>query len=84
MGVTETYGNTWKQTGLSDTQEDAGDEKAVIVAYDAHQSHDCAPGNHNCGKPDTGAELLEEQIRGHLERCVGEEEDGQTPVVLVG
>lgn len=84
MDFTETYGNTWKETGLGDAQKDTGGEETVVVSYDAHESHDRAPGNHDGGKPDAGAEFLEQQVGRHLERRICEEEDSQTPVVLVG
>lgn len=74
--------NTGEETGLGQTEEDTRSEKSVVVLNDAHQGHDDAPGHHDGRQPPAGAELLEEQVAGDLEGSVGEEEDGQAPVVL--
>lgn len=55
----------------------------MVVLNQAHERHDEPPCYHDGGQPATRAELLEEQVGGDFERRVGEEEDGEAPVVLV-
>ena len=74
--------NTGKETGLRHAKEDASGEKSVIVLDDAHERHDETPGHHDGGQPQTWSELLENQVAGDFEGSIGEEEDGQAPVVL--
>lgn len=77
------YGNTGEETGFGDAEEETGDEEAVVALHDAHQGHDGAPGDHDEGQPPAGAQFLEEKVAGNLEGGVGEEEDGEAPIVLV-
>jgi hypothetical protein len=47
----------------------------VVILHDAHKRHDGSPGHHDGRQPDRGAEPLQQQVGGHFEGAVGEEED---------
>ena len=78
-----TYRDTREQTSLGNAQKDSSDEKTSIILNDSHQGHHEAPCYHDRRKPDAWTELFEEQVGGDFEGGVCEEEDGETPVVLV-
>ena len=73
---------TGVQPSLGHAQEEPRCEQALEVRDDAHEGHDSAPSNHDGGQPDGRAEAFEEEVGRHLEDAVGEEEDGEGPVVL--
>jgi hypothetical protein len=81
--VEGTYGYTGEKTGLGDPEKDACDKQTMVVLNNAHKCHDDTPRDHDCRKPDAWTKLLEEQIRGDFEGGIREEEDGETPVVLI-
>ncbi len=56
----------------------------MVVGHDAHERHDDAPGHHDGREPYGWSDLFEYQVAGDLKGGVGEEEGGETPVVLVG
>lgn len=78
----KTYSNTGEKTGFGDAKEDSGDEKTLVVFDDSHERHHDAPCDHDCGQPATGTEFLQHEVAGDFECAIGEEEDGETPVVL--
>jgi hypothetical protein len=79
-----TYCDSREQTGLCESEKDASDEKTVVTLDDTHERHHNAPSHHDGGKPNAGTELLEEEVRWHLKGGIGEEEDCEAPVILVG
>ena len=51
---------------------------------DAHAHHDDAPGQHDGGKEDAGPQTLEEDIGQGFGERVGNKEDGEGRIVLLG
>lgn len=77
------YSNTREQTSLSNSQKEASDEKSVIVLDNSHEGHYNSPRDHNGWQPLARREPLEQQVAGDFEGSIGEEEDGEAPVVLI-
>jgi len=80
---TRTHSTAGVKPRLRNAEEEARAEQALVVPHDTHERHDRAPGDHDSGQPPARAQLLEEQIAGHLEGGVAEEENSQAEVVLV-
>lgn len=55
----------------------------MVVSDEAHERHDQTPRDHDGWQPSARAEFLEEQIAGDLEGGIREEEECETPVILV-
>lgn len=47
-----------------------------------HRDHDDTPDGHYCGNENRGSEALEQDVGQGLEESVGDEEDGQTGIIL--
>lgn len=72
-----------EHAALEDTQEEAGgDETAVVLHQTLHRGYETEADAAD-GQPYSRGEALEEKVGRDLEDDVGDEEDGQTGVVLV-
>ena len=73
-----------EEAGLDDAKEQAhGNETAVGFDKASHGGDD-APGDGDEGDPAARGEELEDQVGGHLEDEVGDEEDGYADLELAG
>ena len=74
--------DTGVQPSLRDAKEESCSEQALEVRDDTHEGHDSAPSDHDSRQPDGRPKAFKEEIGRHLEDAVGEEEDGEGPIVL--
>ena len=63
-----------KEACLGRTEEKTQNIKPGLTRYERHQRGNDAPGKSNARQPETGSELLEEEVRGHLQDRITEKE----------
>ncbi|KAI3475879.1 hypothetical protein L1887_62639 [Cichorium endivia] len=74
---------TREKASFGDAQEETREEDAGVVVYKALREHADADEDGDDGEPDGWAKTLQEHVARHLEERVGEEEDGESHVVLL-
>ncbi len=89
--VAEIENDAREEPGLGGPQQEPQDVETVRSLHECHGAGDQAPGDHHPGDPDAGADLLQHEVRRHLEQEIAEEEDagaetehgGREPQLLV-
>lgn len=76
--------DTGEEPGFCQSKEEASGGEAGEVMYQAHSHHDDPPQDHGDSEKPLGAEDLEHDIGGRLEEGVGDEEERESGIVLVG
>jgi hypothetical protein len=79
----EIVDETGEETSLKDTEQEAHESDGPKGLHATETDGDGAPGEHEEGDPARRAVLLEEDVGGHLEEAVGDEEDHEGDGELV-
>ena len=74
--------DTWEESTLSDTQEDAGCYEATEVLNETHADHDNSPCKHDDSEPDGWAEALHGHVGWNLGSDVEWEENSEGDIVV--
>ena len=74
--------DTWKESTLSDTKENAGCDEATEVLDETHADHDNSPCKHDNCEPDGWAEALHGHVGWNLGSDVEWEEDSEGDIVV--
>jgi hypothetical protein len=75
---------TGEEAGLGDAEQEAEHDELLEVLHPREEGRDDAPAHHDAGEPLAGAELVEREVRGHLEQDVADEEDARGEAELGG
>lgn len=86
LGVEESQVDvqTGEEAGLDGAEEQTAREQRAVRVDEARQRGDEAPGRGDEGDPAAGREDLEDEVGGDLEEEVGDEEDGDGDLELLG
>ena len=76
--VGEIENNPRKKAGFSNAKYEPQSIEARIVPDECMADRQDTPGDHDAGDPDACAGLLKDQVAGHLEQEIAQEEDART------
>ena len=79
--VGEIEDDAGKEAGLRDAEQEAQDVEAGRTLHERHRRRDQAPGDHHPRDPDPRADLVQDDVGGHLEQKVAPEEDAGAKTV---
>ena len=73
-----------EEAGLGDAEQEAQHDELLEVLHPGEQQRDDAPADHDAREPAARAELVQREVRGHLEQDVADEEDARREAELRG